>query len=430
MKTRSGILLSIIVILLLPSCKKVSDPGVTIIKSTLFGGTGYDWGNDIIKTNDGGLAMLGSVMSADGDVTVNKGNFDFWLLKMNSEGTRVWDKSFGGSGYDWGNAIVQSSGGDYVMAGYTKSNDGDVSGNHNPGSADVWVMQCDLGGTGGWKFIWGGTAEDNATDILATSDGGYIICGYTLSTDGDLPDTVSGSDGFIIKLNSSGVKQWQKILGSSGADRLCSLAKTADGCFIASGYSSSTTGIYSGNKGGNDAWIVKFDGSGKVKWQKLLGTAANEIFLSITETPDGGFAATGSYCNIGFNVDSYDILLSKLDSLGNEEWSHQLGGSSYDAGTSVSLTSAGTMIVTGMTASSDIESSSVRGGYDILFFNVGMDETIYWQKRCGGSGNDNSSAVIESSSGTYAATGYTTSSDLDMPDNHGQYDCWVMRLAE
>jgi hypothetical protein len=430
MKIRLTFILIILAYLPLSSCKKDNATGPTILSSKLFGGTQYDCGTDIITTKDGGIAMLGSVISADGDVSSNKGGFDFWLLKMDGNGSKSWEKSFGGSLYDWGNAIVQSSDGDYVMAGYTMSNDGDVTGNHGAGTSDAWIVQTDENGNQGWKFIWGGSAEDNATDIIATSDGGYIVCGYTLSTDGDLPATVIGSDGFILKLNSSGIKQWQKILGSSGADRLYSLAKTEDGCYIASGYTTSTDGIYSSNHGGYDGWIVKIDESGTVKWQKLLGTASNESFVSVISTPDGGFAATGSFCNSSLAADSYDILVVKMDSTGTEEWHRTIGGSSYDTGSSATLTSTGSMIITGVTISSDIEAGDVRGNYDILVFSLGMDETISWQKRYGGSGNDNSSAVVQQPAGTIALAGFSSSGDGNLSGNHGLADCWILRLSE
>jgi hypothetical protein len=430
MRFTPGLKLIIFTLLLLSSCKKDNSPDINILSSKLFGGTLYDCGNDIINTEDGGLALLGSVMSPDGDVTANRGSFDFWLLKMDNQGSKVWQKSFGGSLYDWANALVQSPAGDYVMAGYTKSNDGDVSGNHNPGAADVWVIQADIGGTPGWKFTWGGTAEDNATDIIPTADGGYLICGYTLSVNGDLPPTVSGSDGFILKLNSSGVKQWQKIFGGAGTDKLYSLSETDDGCFIASGYSSSTDGVFSNSHGASDAWIVKIDQSGSLKWQKLIGTANNEVFTSIIQTPDGGFAASGAFFNTNLSATSYDFLVTKLDSLGNEEWTRYPGGNNYDNATSLTISSTGKILVTGITGSADIEAANIKGGYDILVITLGMDGTISSQKRCGGSANDNSSSIIEFSTGSYAIAGFSSSSDGDLSGNHGEADCWVLRMTE
>ena len=117
----STVYIVFLLFLLLSSCKK-DENGNGVILSSLYGGTGYDCGNDIINTADGGLAIMASVMSSDGDVSVNRGGYDFWLLKTDADGKKSWEKSYGGTLEDWGNAIIQSSDGGYAMAGYTKSN--------------------------------------------------------------------------------------------------------------------------------------------------------------------------------------------------------------------------------------------------------------------------------------------------------------------
>jgi hypothetical protein len=416
-------------LLFLCSCRK-EDNGSTILGSILYGGSSNDYGSDIIRTADGGLALLSSVMSSDGDIPSNKGSYDFWLLKTDKDGAKTWEKSFGGLLYDWGNAIVQSSDGGFAMAGCTKSNDGDITGNHNPGTADACIIKTDGNGVAVWKFVWGGTAEDVATDILSTADGGFIVCGYTLSKDGDLPTSVSSSDGFILKLNPSGSKVWQTITGGISADGFNSLTETADGCYIAAGYTYSSDGAFSTNNGGYDGLLVKFDAAGKIKWQKLLGTIDNESFLSVTKTADDGFAAAGSFCNSSQLTNTYDMLLVKTDSAGNVDWERKPGGSSYDIATSVTTASDGNILLTGQTISTDLEPASIKGKYDIIAICIGPDGSLSWEKRCGGTENEYSSAIIEQSPGVFAVAGFSNSTDGDLRNNHGLADCWLLRLTQ
>jgi len=181
------------------------------------GGPSTDKALCIQQTTDGGYIAVGYSNSANGDVTGYHGGTDGWIIKIDALGILQWQKALGGSGYDAIQSIQQTSDSGYIVAGLTLSNDGDVNGNH--GSYDYWIIKLNSNGVIQWQKTLGGTDSEKATSIKQTSDGGYIIAGFTLSNNGD----VSGNHGngnydyWIVKLYSNGSIQWQKSLGGTNS---------------------------------------------------------------------------------------------------------------------------------------------------------------------------------------------------------------------
>jgi len=161
----------------------------------------------------------------------------------------------GGSDKDIAQSIRQTTDGGYIVAGYTYSNDGDVSGNH--GGADYWIVKLNKAGNIQWQKCLGGSDDEYAQSIQQTSDGGYIVAGQTDS--GDVFGNLGFEDSWIVKLNNNGELQWQKYLGGSRDDSAESIQQTKDGGYIVAGQSNSNNGDVSGNHGEADVWIVKLD---------------------------------------------------------------------------------------------------------------------------------------------------------------------------
>ncbi len=204
------------------------------------------------------LLWLGGTFSNDGDVSGNHGIVDSWIVKLNSSGDIIWQKCFGGTDDDVAFSIQQTSDGGFIVAGYTSSNDGDVSGNH--GGGDYWVVKLDSSGTIQWQKCLGGTDNDEAKSIQQTSDGGYIVAGETWSNDGDVSGNHGNSDYWVVKLNSSGDIEWQKCLGGTVKDIAKTIQQTSDGGFIVAGYTNSNDGDVSGIHGDYyDFWVVKLN---------------------------------------------------------------------------------------------------------------------------------------------------------------------------
>ena len=235
---------------------KLNDTGSIQWEKSL-GGSGDDIAHVIRQTSDGGYIVAGVSNSTNGEVTGNHGLGDCWVVKLNDTGAVQWQKSFGGSNEDEGWSVQQTSDGGYIVGSRSKSNNGDVSGNH--GGYDYWVVKINDTGAIQWQKSFGGSGDDYLMSIKQISNGGYIVAGWTFSNNGD----VSGNHGsvlpdyWIINLSSSGSIQWQNCLGGSGDDEASEIQQTSDGGYIVAGVSNSTDGEVSGNHGGYDYWVVK-----------------------------------------------------------------------------------------------------------------------------------------------------------------------------
>jgi len=219
------------------------------------GGSREDVAKSIQQTSDGGYIVAGITPSNDGDVSGNHGSADYWIVKLDETGKIQWQKCLGGSDGDGAFSIQQTSDGGYIVAGVAYSNDGDVSGNH--GDSDYWIVKLDETGKIQWQKCLGGSSYDEAYSIQQTSDGGYIVAGYTYSNDGDVSGNHGDFDYWIVKLDETGNIQWQKCFGGSSYDYAQSIQQTSDGGYIVAGWTESNDGDVSGNHGNSDYWIVK-----------------------------------------------------------------------------------------------------------------------------------------------------------------------------
>ena len=269
---------------------KLNSLGDILWKKCL-GGTGNDYARSIQQISDGGFILTGYTNSNNGDVSGNNGYYDAWVVKLNSSGDILWQKCLGGTYDDYARSIQQTSDTGFILAGYTFSNDGDVSGNH--GFSDAWVVKLNSSGDIIWQKCFGGTNEDYAYSIQQTSDSGFIVAGYTFSNDGDVSGYHGYFDYWVVKLNSSGDIEWQKCLGGTYYDYAYSIQQTSNGGFIVAGSTNSNNGDVSGYHGYFDYWVVKLNSSGDIEWQKCLGGTNNDYANSIQQTSDGGFIVAG-----------------------------------------------------------------------------------------------------------------------------------------
>lgn len=144
-----------------------------------------------------------------------------------------------------------------------------------------------------WQKTFGGTNDDGSTVVKQTDDGGYILVGYTGSTNGDVIGNHGSNDYWIVKLNGTGLIQWQKCLGGTGADYAFDVEQTSDGGYVVLGVTSSNDGDVIGNHGASDYWVVKLNSTGLIQWRKTLGGAFGDYAYSIVQTVDGGYVVAG-----------------------------------------------------------------------------------------------------------------------------------------
>jgi len=350
-----------------------------IVWQKVLGGSGRDEAASIQQTSDGGYVVVGTTQSNDGDVSGNHGKSDMWIIKLDSKGNIVWQKVLGGSNGDWGTSIQQTKDGGYIALGETWSNDGDVRGKH--GKSDLWVVKLDSNGNIQWQKTLGGSDEEWAASIQQTSDGGYIVVGTTQSNDGDVSGyhgnvTPMGGDYWVVKLDRRGNVQWQRTLGGSNDDKALSIQQTSDGGYIVAGWTFSSDGDVPGNAGyGPYAWIVKLDRFGNIRWRSLLGGKEEDVIRSIRETQDGGYIAVGyteSYCRhaSGYYVKP-DFWIVRLNYYGTVLWYAAIGGSKTDEAYAVQPTSDGGFIIAGITESNDGDVYGNHGNSDIWIIKLG-----------------------------------------------------------
>jgi hypothetical protein len=359
-----------------------------------YGGTGDDVAKAIRQTSDGGYIIAGYSPSLDGNVTGNHGDNDYWVVKLKPNGTLDWEKSLGGSGEGQAYAVQQTNDDGYIVAGYTTSTDGDITSAH--GGNDVWIVKLYADGTLDWEKSYGGSSDDRATAIQQTSDGGYIIAGYTFSVDGDVKgkhNTVSTSDYWVVKLDANGDTAWTKCLGGNVNEEAYAVQETSDGGYIVSGFSSSipASGDVTGNHGDYDYWIVK------------LKTA------------------------VGVGGKPYAFI----------EWQKSLGGTGKEIAYSVREVftngSPDGYIVAGYTGSANGDVVGKHGGNDFWIIKLTATGDTTWTKCLGGSGGEIANAIRQTSDGGYIIAGYgnTTTADGDLRlcyKSHGGNDYWIVKL--
>jgi hypothetical protein len=253
--------------------------GLSIDWQHSYGGTADDYANDIILTQDGGYLVVGTTNSNDGDVTGYHAGNDAWVVKLDSVGTLEWQKTLGGSGMDRAYGAQQTLDGGYAIAGFSDSNDGDVSGNH--GAQDVWIVRLDANGAIVWQKSLGGTGNDRAASIELASDYGLLVAGTSDSNDGDVSGNHGGDDLWAIKVDDSGNLVWQKSMGGSEVDGTRAATVTAQDEYVVAGYANSDDGNVSGQHGGSDFWVVGL-GSTVTETQ---AQDLNEVGFSIFPNP-------------------------------------------------------------------------------------------------------------------------------------------------
>jgi hypothetical protein len=227
------------------------------------GGSSNDSAISIQQTTDGGYILAGFSYSTDGDVMGHhdSGSYaDCWVVKLSGSGDIEWEKSLGGSSNDYANSIQQTTDGGYIVAGSSHSTDGDVTEHHgNDSRPDSWVVKLSRSGNMKWEKSLGGNSWDAAESVQQTMDGGYVVAGWSYSSNGDVTGHhgAYSSDYWVVKLSESGNIEWEKSLGGSKNDRAGSIQQTMDGGYMVAGWSSSTDGDVTGHHGETDSWVVK-----------------------------------------------------------------------------------------------------------------------------------------------------------------------------
>jgi hypothetical protein len=287
-----------------------------------YGGTDGDIAWSVQQTLDGGYIVAGWTNS------FGAGGVDVFLIKTDANGNIQWAKTYGGTGYDLAYSVQQTSDGGYIAASWTDS--------FGAGIWDIFLIKTDANGNIQWAKTYGGTGEDLVSSVQQTSDGGYILAGWTTSFG------AGSSDFFLIKTDANGNLQWAKTYGGISHDAAYSVQQTSDGGYIVAGYT------FSFGAGNYDFFLIKTDANGNIIWAKTYGEAGYDLAYSVQQTSDGGYIVAGY--TYSFGTGSFDFLLIKTDASGNVQWAKTYGGTGDDGALSVQQTSDGGYIVAGYTS--------------------------------------------------------------------------------
>jgi hypothetical protein len=321
---------------------------------------------------------------------------DVWLVRTDVDGLAQWSQTYGGADSDWGRAILEVSGGGFVIAGDTFS-----FGN---GSIDVWLLRTASDGTLLWNKTFGDVLSDTASSMVGVSAGGYAIIGST----GNFG--ASGTDVWLLRTDADGNHLWNHTYGGVSAEEGYSLVEVSTGGFALVGYTNSY-GI-----GSSDVWLVRTDANGNLLWSRTYGDTGSDRGYSVVELSTGGFAITG-YTN-SYGAGSHDVWLLRTTADGTLLWNQTFGGPAIEYGMSVLEASPGAITIASYTASFG------PGDNDVWVIRTDLDGTLLWNQTFGGTGEDRAIGMIRVSSGGFAIIGDSSSYDA------GLGDVWLLRITE
>ncbi|WP_340201282.1 hypothetical protein [Ascidiimonas sp. W6] len=377
-----------------------------------YGGSADDTAQDIITTLDGGFAVLGYTNSIDGIIAdkttpVN----DYWLLKFDSEGNLQWNKTYGGSKDDRGQALIQSNDGSYAIAGYSMSSDGDASANQ--GFHDNWILKLNTSGEILWEKSFGYAGHDHAYDIIQTSDGGYFVSGFLdVTGSGGAGNTGRSSvsahgvgEFWATRLNASGAIVWQRYFGGTNNDRAHAVVQANDGGFVLAGYTESDDFDISESNGSYDFWALKISADGAQLWERTYGGSGIDRANAIVKTLDNGYIIVGGSNSsdgmISRNFGNSDVWAIKINDAGKMEWERSYGGLDFEDAEGITATADGGFLITGNSKSTDNDLIENKGENDIWVFKINASGQLKWQKTMGGTGLDLGFDAFQSPNGNY-----------------------------
>ncbi len=430
-----------------------------------FGWTDNESVNTLQQTTDGGF-IFGGTSSSDmgGDKSQSYWgsvyNKDYWIVKINAQGIKQWDKRFGGTTSDVFAILQKTPDGGYILGGTSVSDiGGDKTQSSWSSSNDYWIVKIDSLGNKQWDKRFGGTREDYLTTLILTNDGGYLLGGYTYSgiggdkTEANWDNTFNTTDYWVVKVDSVGNKQWDKRFGGTQTDMATGLLQTTDGGYMIGGYSASGMNgdkSQSNWSGASDYWIVKIDGLGTKQWDKRFGGIKEDAMFALRETRDGGYLLGGhslsgisgdkTAANWDSTLTTTDCWIIKINSVGTKQWDKTFGGKGTDNFGSIAQTKDNGFLLTGdsRSAAGGNKSENNLGYWQSWIVKTDSVGTLLWEKTLlEPSVNGSISSGLEgiqTREGDYAFArstnagigGYKTQANYQS----GTYDSWIIKYSD
>lgn len=295
----------------------------------------------------------------------------------------------------WATSVEETADGGYIALGGAANV---ASG----GYTDCWLMKLDSKGNVQWFATFGGTTSDIGNSVYQTGDGGYVVAGYQVLEE-------NHADAWLLKVDASGVAQWQKTYGGDdGDDFFNSVEQTSDNGYILAG------GTWPDDGGDSNGWVSKMNSQGQIEWEQDFGGDNHDFIYSIEQTKDGGYVAVGKTSSSGGGLTNGWMV--RINALGQVQWQKTYGGDSYDTINSIIETDDGGFIVGGSSYSFG------TGNEDAWIMKLDSTGTTQWQKSYGGQGEDLAFFIEPTNDGGYIAAGRTSSYGT------GTMDAWVLKL--
>ncbi|QMU27545.1 GEVED domain-containing protein [Adhaeribacter radiodurans] len=411
-----------------------------------FGGTGDDYLPYIRQTNDGGYILGGWSNSEKGHDKSDgsRGGFDYWVIKLKADGSKAWDKTFGGTGDDLLTSLQPTSDGGYILGGFSYSENNNDKSGKSRGGADYWIVKLNAKGTKVWDQTLGGKGDDYCQYLIQTQDGGYMVGGYSNSNiDGEKSEISRGNyDYWIIKLNADSSLEWDKTIGGNADDKLTILQQTKDGGYVIGGYSNSEN---RGNKsepsrGNTDYWVIKTDEAGIIDWDKTYGGYDFENLQFVQQTTDGGYIL-GGQSDSGEGGDKTqasrggsDYWVLKLKPDGSKIWDKSYGGEGDDYLAALQQSNDGGCILGGSATYGKGGDKTVAGvgNLDFWLLKIKSDGSKVWDKTWGGKEDDLLNSIQVTQEGGYIMGGWSLSGKTGNKTeaSRGGYDYWVVKMKD
>lgn len=417
-----------------------------------YGGTSRDIFCMIKESPDSGYILTGASSSP---ISGNKtqsclGSDDCWLVKLDKQGNKLWDKRLGGTGNDISFTVALSDKNFVVGAPSSTNMNGDKS-EPSRGGFDFWLIKIDSAGNKLWDKTYGGSLDDGGGSLIKTSDGGFLFGGVSESdssyekSENNRDITHFTGDFWVIKTDSAGNKLWDKTLGGNEHESLKAMAETKDGNYILGGISGSNI---SGDKSENtfsnnyyDYWVVKIDSQGNKLWDKTYGTTNDDILEEIIPLTDGrvvlaGRANGGISGNKSIVKGQYGCWMVFIDSLGNivEEWGYDGGGMNSIVTTNDGGYLIGCRAGNGPLPLTDKTESNL-GVIQSWLLKIDSTGQKQWDKTIFTNGTEGDTYALQTSDGCYVVAtssysgigGYKTEANWDNTGNTTDY--WVIKFC-
>ncbi|MFC1854942.1 hypothetical protein ACFL2A_00175 [Thermodesulfobacteriota bacterium] len=346
---------------------------IITFKGKTFGGEDYDEGNEILQSSDGGYILLGTTKS------FGAGDADMYLVKTDKNGKEKWSKTYGGKDYDEGNSIIQTSDGGYLILGTTKS--------FGAGMSDMYLVKTNPLGHLDWEKTYGTKTSEHGNVVLEATDGGYLIFGS-----------------FLIKVDKNGDELWKKAPEGLSISEGYSMAPTSDGGYILIGIKK--TNSFSRKQ----LNLVKIDSEGNKEsgWPKTLLMISGDHGSKVTQISDKGYLLVGGTASL--DPGKRNIFFMKTDEKGKKLWTKSIGGGKYDTGNAIIQLPSGGVALLGLSQ------SSTSGKADVYLVKTSAVGHVLWEKAYGGSGYDRGNSIVMTSDGGFALFGSTESSGAGKSD--------------